>query len=209
MDRIGQLITNAGKMTKEVRGWLDHIKATCMACKLDQKARPLPLTSLPRATEFNQVVTIDLKDYKDGEYNFICYLVDWHSKLTVGEQVKNKEMITIAEVILRKWCAVFGGRPDTLHSDRGKEFNNELLTLVAEYLGIRTTLTAAYSPQQNGVNERNHAVVDHMMKRMMLEDPTMSVSTALTWALVAKNTLSNVSGYSPFQLLRYKQNLRF
>ena len=103
--------------------------------------------------------------------------------------------------MLRKWAGCFGGRPQSLHSDRGREFNNALLTEVAEYLGIRMTYNAAYSPQQNGVNERNHAIVDHMMTRMRSDDTTMTAALALKWALVAKNTLSNVSGYSPFQIV--------
>ena len=74
----------------------------CLACKLDQKKKPLLLTALPRATRFNQVVTIDLKNYKDGEFEFICYMVDWHIKLAVGDLIKNKEMTTIAELIMRK-----------------------------------------------------------------------------------------------------------
>ena len=33
------------------------------------------------------------------------------------------------------------------------------------------------------------------------QDPNMSASVALTWALMAKNTLQNVSGFSPFQIV--------
>ena len=106
---------------------------------------------------------------------------------------------------MSKWCAVMGGRPDTLHSDRGREFNNQDLTDLAEYLGVKTTYTAAYSPQQNGVNERNHSVVDNMMRRMRMEDPSLTAEVALTWALVAKNTLQNVSGFSPFQIVYGQQ----
>ena len=36
---------------------------------------------------------------------------------------------------------------------------------------------------------------------MRLEDPSLSAEVALTWALVAKNTLQNVSGFSPFQIV--------
>ena len=90
---------------------------------------------------------------------------------------------------------------DCNHSDRGKEFNNRLLTKFAEYLGVRTTLNAAYSPHQDGVNEPGHSIVDHMMTRMRLQDPTMTAWTPLTWSLVAKNSLENVSGFSPFQIV--------
>ena len=88
-----------------------------------------------------------------------------------------------------------------LHSDRGGEFNNQLMTEVAEYLNVRTSLTAAWSPNQNGCNECNHAVVDRIMSKMMDEDPTLSSECALSWALNAKNSLENYQGFSPFQLV--------
>ena len=78
-------------MTESVQGWIDGIKARCLSCKLDQPRKPLPQYSLPRATKFNQVVTIDLKDYHDGKN--ICDMVDWHSRLTVGDLIENNEMI--------------------------------------------------------------------------------------------------------------------
>ena len=75
-----------------------------------------------------------------------------------------------------------------------------LLEDVASNLGIRLTTTAAYSPHQNGLNERNHAIVDLMMTRMLESDKKMSPETALSWALNAKNSLENYHGFSPFQL---------
>ena len=79
--------------------------------------------------------------------------------------------------------------------------NSIALTEVAEYIGVKSTFTAAYSPHQNGVNERNHAVCDGMISKMRMEDPSLSVNVALKWALVAKNSLENYSGFSPFQIV--------
>ena len=90
---------------------------------------------------------------------------------------------------------------NTIHSDRGGEFNCQELADIAEYLGVRSTFTAAYSPNQNGLNERNHATCDRMMDKMLTEEPGLSPQTALMWAVLAKNTLENVSGYSPFQIV--------
>ena len=71
---------------------------------------------------------------------------------------------------------------------------------VAHKLGVDLTTTASYSPHQNGLNERNHAVVDLMITRMMASDKHLSPDTALLWALNAKNSLENHFGFSPFQL---------
>ena len=71
---------------------------------------------------------------------------------------------------------------------------------VADKLGVELTTTAAYSHHQNGINERNHAVVDLMITRMVSSDKSLSPHVALLWALNAKNSLDNHHGFSPFQL---------
>ena len=40
-----------------------------------------------------------------------------------------------------------------------------------------------------------------MMDKMLTEEPGLSAKTALMWAILAKNTLENVTGYSPFQIV--------
>ena len=139
-----------------MKSHLDHIEAHCESCKKNQKAKPRPVVALPRASKFNQVVSIDLKTYPEGKYNYICYLVDLFSRLIVGAFIENKLPSTVASVILKQWMAPMG-RMDTLHSDRGGEFCNEELTAVAEYLGVRSTLTAANSPNQNGIKKMENA----------------------------------------------------
>ena len=63
------------------------------------------------------------------------------------------------------------------------------------------TTTASYSPNQNGLNEKNHHYVDFMMSKMMLADPACSPEIALTWAIHASNVLENRYGASPSMLV--------
>ena len=198
--KLQDLIEKANKLTDEVKKHIEHVELHCETCKKNQRAKPRPAVALPRASKFNQVVSLDLKEYPDGKNKYIFYLVDLFSRLTVGSLIPNKKPSTVGAGILKKWIAPMG-RMDTIHSDRGGEFCCEELTQVAEYLGVRSTFTAAYSPNQNGVNERNHAICDRMISKMRLEDPTLSAEIALTWALVAKNSLENISGFSPFQIV--------
>ena len=198
--KLENLIKNANKMSPEVQSNLKKVYSNCQSCALNKKSNPRTKVALPRAVKFNDVVSIDLKDYKEGEHRYIVYMVDLFSRFTVGSLIPNKNPSTIGSVILEKWIAPMG-RMRVLHSDRGGEFNNEELTVLAEYLGVRSTFTAAYSPQQNGVNERGHAIVDRMIDKIRTQDKSIPPGVALTWALVAKNTLQNVSGYSPFQIV--------
>ena len=76
--------------------------------------------------------------------------------------------------------------------------SNAILEDVASKLGIELTTTASYSPHQNGLNERNHAVVDLMVNHMLDSDRSLSPNVALLWAFNAKNGLEDYLGYSPF-----------
>jgi hypothetical protein len=75
------------------------------------------------------------------------------------------------------------------------------LSELTSQLGVFHHTTGAEAPWQNGCNERNHAVVDSMLHGVIKDHPDMPLSTALAWACTAKNTLTNVYGYSPYQLV--------
>ena len=62
-------------------------------------------------------------------------------------------------------------------------------------------MTAAHSPTQNGLNEKNHHYVDFMMSKIMIADPNCSPQIALTWAIHASNVLENRFGVSPSMLV--------
>ena len=143
---------------------------------------------------------MDLKQYEEELYKYILYLVDMFSRFMVAGFIENKLPSTVGAFMLEKWVSVFG-RMNTIHSDRGGEFLNAELADVGDYLGVLSTQTAAYSPNQNGMNERNHAICDRMMDKMRTHDSDMSAKLALLWAVLAKNSLQNVSGFSPFQIV--------
>ena len=103
-------------------------------------------------------------------------------------------------MILKRWISVLGV-PKTWHKDGGKEFNNELLSQLSQYFGIKETTTPAYSPWFNGVNERNHATIDRMIVMMQAELPELPLEECLFWAVHAFNTLESSRGFSPMQLM--------
>ena len=99
-DKLGKLIKNAGRMNEQVRLFLGKLD-NCESCKLHRNRRPRPKIAFPRATRFNQLVTLDLKDYGSGSHRYILYAVDSFSRLTVAGFIPNKEAKTVAEALLR------------------------------------------------------------------------------------------------------------
>ena len=203
VDRLVKLLKESGLTRDILVADLKKVKETCEACQRCEKSKPKPKMAINRAEKFNQVVTMDLKTYdlesKDRKY--ILYLVDMFSRLTAAKFISSKDPCKIIEVILEKWIGAGYGVMEFLHSDIGGEFSNDELRDVAANLNIKLTTTAAYSPHQNGINERNHATVDMMLNKMIESDPSMKPETALLWALNAKNSLANHNGFSSYQLV--------
>ena len=54
-------------------------------------------------------------------------------------------------------------------ADNGGEFSNIKLDELTSKLGLTVKFGPAYSPWSNGLNERNHALVDLMIKELIEE----------------------------------------
>ena len=200
VDKLMKLIKGAGRETSETEKWLEEIKKDCESCRVNNNRLPRPAVAIPRATRCNEFVTLDLKEWGEGRHRYILYIVDMFSRFTAAAFLTNKQAATVGEAVLAKWVNVFGSMAG-LHSDRGSEFLNEEMTRLCEYLGVKQTATAAYSPNQNGTNERNHAVVDRMLEKMLMADPSLKPEVALCWAVNAKNSLETYQGFSPSQIV--------
>ena len=202
-ERLLKLIEKTGRADSATKDHLEKIKQDCTSCLRFSNSAPKPKVSLPRCANFNAVVTLDLKDRgKDkGSQRYILYMIDSFSRFTLGSIIPNKHPSYVVEAIMKNWIGAGFGIMDTIHSDRGGEFTAKDIEDVASNLNIKVTNTAALSPNQNGMCERNHAVVDSMIQKMMDKDPQLDIETALCWALNAKNTLENHQGFSPAQLV--------
>lgn len=177
------------------------IVEVCTKCEFCQKYKPAPLkpaVGLPRANEFNQVVAMDLKDYKTNKI-WILHVIDLATRFSAARLVTSKKAPEIARKVMEMWIAVFG-RPRKFMADNGGEFSNNLMRDVGEQLGVELTNSPAESPFSNGVVERHHKVLYETMRKTIDEtkcDPQM----ALAWACSAKNSLQNHHGFCPNQLV--------
>ena len=199
--KLKHFLEKAGFGSKEITQSIDEISNTCDACIKTKRRNPRPKSALPRVEGPNEIITVDLKEFDShsDKHRYICYLIDMHSRMTIGDFISEKKPEKVIDVVMRRWIQTFG-MMKCLHSDIGGEMSNELMENVASYLGVKLTTTCASSPHQNGINERNHATVDLMMTRMLESDRNLTPRMALSWALNAKNSLENCYGFSPFQL---------
>ena len=199
-----KLLKNVNCDDKVTRKMLETIHDRCQICKRFTTTPPRPVVSLPPACEFNEVLTVDLKDAKVHNYKFIFYMIDAFTRQTVGVFIRDKKPATVVHNLMLHWVSVYG-RPARLWSDVGGEFNNETMRQVGEALGMKVETGAGYAAWMNGLNERNHAVVDRCYGKVMKDNPGMDPVIALAWAVTAKNGYPMHGGYSSFQLVFGKQ----
>ena len=183
---------------------LATIHNRCLTCKKFSPTPPRPVVSLPPASEFQEVLTLDLKEVKAEQHRYILHMIDAYTRYTCSVFIRNKKPDTIVHQVMFCWVANFG-RPGKIWTDVGGEFNNDTIRQLSEAIGCKVETGAGYAAWMNGLNERNHAVVDRCLAKILVDNPRMDPSIALAWAVTAKNSYPMHGGYSSFQLVFGKQ----
>ena len=62
-DRLLRFLENAGKDISNLKGPLTEIEKSCEACLRTKRSKPRPKSSIPRVTDPNVIVSIDLKEW--------------------------------------------------------------------------------------------------------------------------------------------------
>ena len=194
--RLKELLTNAKVKDKEILKMVEQVSSNCDICKRYKKAPPKPIVTMPLAKVFNENVAMDLKDFGSKK---VIHLIDHVTRFSAACVIPSKRREVVVDAVLKIWVSIFGS-PKKILSDNGGEFNNEDFNEMGEKLNTKITSTAAESPWSNGINERHNGILAEMVYKTM-EDTKCSLETALMWSVTAKNTLSNVYGFSPCQLV--------
>ena len=122
--------------------------------------------TLPKTTSFNEVVTLDLKEFGT---KYVLWMIDSFSRFMVGRLLTNKRADTIVQVIMDSWCMNVGFPSHGFFADNGGEFSNIKLDELTSKLGLTVKFGPAYFPWSNGLNERNHASADLTIKKLLEE----------------------------------------
>ena len=195
-EKLSAFVRNSGVKDDEFLKMLLELPTNCEICLRYKKAKPKPVVGFPMAVRFNQTVAMDLKEIHGHK---ILHMIDHASRYSVAVKVMNKESKEIITKVLRFWVSYFGA-PDIFLTDNGREFDNEEFRDMAQNLNIVVKTTAAQSPWSNGLVERHNGVLGNMVKKT-IEDTGCTIDQALSWTVCAKNSLQNVGGFSPNQLV--------
>ena len=154
---------------------------------------------MPMAREFNEKLAIDLKVLSNPT-GYVLHMIDMWSRYSVSTPLTRKLPNQVIHQVMNSWIRYFG-IPGAVLNDNGGEFTAEEVRDMKSVLNIVDLTTGAESPWQNGLCERNHAIVDNMWTRLKEDYPGTPADVLLGWANMARNSMQMVYGFSPNQLV--------
>lgn len=197
VDRLQKLLSCSGNTDDESITILKEIVKNCEICIRYSRAKPKPAVGLPMASTYNETVAMDLHELEPGLW--YLHAIDHFTRFSAGSIITTKKPKEIVKHFIHCWISVHGP-PRRLFTDNGGEFNNEEIRDMAEHFNIEVKATAGYSPWSNGLLERHNQILTEMLLKVK-RDNKCDWKMALDWALMAKNSMHNVHGYSPYQLV--------
>ena len=196
--RLIDLVKKAGEGNEALIKEIEEVGKNCDSCKRYQKTRPRPAVTFPLASIFNETVAMDLKVYKNNAVYFL-HVIDHATRFSAAGVIRSKKAETIIRKFLEIWISIFGC-PQTVLSDNGGEFANHEFMDLCRNMNINFLTTAAEAPYSNGICEKHNGLIGDAVYKIM-DDINCSVEIALCWAVNAKNSLQNIHGFSPYQLV--------
>ena len=197
-DKFISLLRDANVWSDNFEKTIEEIYNKCETCEVFSKTPSRPVVAMPEAREFGELVVMDLKQWGNG---YILHMIDAFSRFSISVAIKHKTPQTVAQHFLVNWVGAGYGLCKKLKFDNGGEFSNNEMRELTDCLGIEVDTTAARSPWQNGLCERNHAVTDRCLEKILDENPDIALDVALAYACNAKNSLQMWNGYSSYQIV--------
>ena len=197
------------KTTEKVRtrfywpGFKEDIKRHIQQCEKCQKRANPPKTHRHSLVDWQPSypfhhISIDFLGplpVSNGN-RYILLIGDHFTKWYEAIPLPNWTAATTADALLEHWICRFGC-PDSLHSDRGTNFESELFTILLKKLEINKTRTTAFHPQSNAACERMNRTLWNMLAKVVNEHQT-DWSHQLPYVLMAyRASVHESTGYTP------------
>ena len=132
---------------------------------------------------------------------WFLHMIDHKTRYFASSLIKSKK--EVGDQIFSIWIKIFSKDISWQHD----KFDNTEFQDFCENLNIKIKTTAKEGPLTNGMVEQHNGVTgESVFKITKKMDWTLSI--ALSWAVYAKNSLQNLYGFRPNQLV-FGQNLNF
>ena len=188
-------------MAKDVK---DYARS-CLSCQKSKITRHTrsPLAPLEMPDRRFAAIHLDLVGpLPESEgFSYMLTVIDRYSRWLEAIPLSDISAKTCAKALLRHWVARFG-TPDSIVTDRGRQFTSDLWAELLLLLGVSKNLTTAYHPQANGMIERQHRTLKGRLIARACASGTSDWMTHLPFVLLGICTSIRAdSSCSPSDLL--------
>jgi len=112
--------------------------------------------------------------------------------------LKKTDSVTIAEALLSQFN-IFGHRKRIIN-DNAANLTSEILKEIYRVYGMEIRNIPVYRPESNSIQERCHAVIKGILKKLCVEQPRQW-HRYIDPLLFAIRATENSNGFTPFELL--------
>ena len=130
-------------MSPELRNIIHRVVNDCKVCQKFGKSVARPRISLPSSRAFNEVVTLDLKEFGP---KYVLWMIDSFTRFIQGKVILNKKVGMIITTLTDSWCMNVGFPSKGFFVDNGGEFANIKLDELTSKLGLSVKFGPSYSP---------------------------------------------------------------
>lgn len=194
------------KLQDKVADWVQG----CMTCQKIWSIRGQPqgasgavIRQRPFTEVSMDIVRITTKDKDENQY--ILNILDSFSRFSELFPLKTSDAESVAECLF----AVYNryGRPIQIRADGAKAFHKAVIKSLNRWLNVENHCTLAYSPFQNGQNERRNQEISRHLRAMVVGD-SAGVNSVKRWGLlvssvqrILNNTVNSDTGCTPNELV--------
>ncbi|KAE8732649.1 hypothetical protein F3Y22_tig00001818pilonHSYRG00071 [Hibiscus syriacus] len=163
----------------------------CEECVLSKQHREsFPKGKSERARNLLEIVHSDICGpinpiSNGGKCYLITFIDDLSRKIWVDFLQEKSEALTAFKRFKAIVEKEVGHSIQVLRTDHGGEYNSHDFTQFCEEHGIKRQLTAAYTPQQNGVSERKNRTIFNMVRSLLQRSkvPKSFWPEAVNWSI--------------------------
>lgn len=177
----------------------------CLACQqynISRLKKPGHLCSIEPPDGPFQLIGIDFcgpfsRTPRDNQY--VLCITDYFTRWINAIALPNCSAQATAQAIFNEYICRYGV-PNSILSDQGTHFNNQLMDAMAKLIGYTHIFSTVYHPQTNGMVERFNATFVPQLAKLH-DRESNNWDEYLSPVIFAYNTgVHSTTKYSPFQL---------
>ena len=132
--------------------------------------------------------------------DFFLSIVDYFSRYSMLIPLKNIEARTIAKALLKSWISTFGV-PLSIHSDRGSNFESDLIHELCRWLGTVKTKSTPYHPTSNSLVERTFRTAKELIRCVIIDSGIQWDESLPLIEMHMRASVSKATNFSAYEVV--------